>query len=102
MVTPAARLDDMMGALRAILDDAVAGKIAPGYRVSAGTTQRFVYEVVARLEDGGFARPLWLRGLILEANQRYIDAVRVPSTRTKPWQVACAVAEADHVGTMRN
>lgn len=85
-----------------ISEDIRAETLSRGWGPFAATSERFLTELVARLEDGRFHDPRWVRELLIEADLLYIAAVRVPATRTAPWKIAAAAIEREHKPVMRN
>lgn len=96
------RLDDLVQLIRDVAHDARHGAIAPGWLPFATTSERFVLELTARLDDGGFSDPAWVRELLIDADARFLDAVRVPAQRPEPWRLAARAIERDAQPVMRN
>jgi Family of unknown function (DUF5995) len=96
------RLDDLVQEIHDVVRDATAGTLAPGWLPFAVTSERFVLELVARLYDGGFADPAWVRELLLDADRRFLEAVRTPALRPAPWRAAAEALEQDAQPQMRN
>jgi hypothetical protein len=96
------RIDDLVQSLDSLATDAERGQVARGHLVFARTSLRFVLELAARLEDGRFDDPDWVRGLLLEVDDRYVQIVRGAVPRPAPWQVACGVAATDPARAMKN
>ncbi len=87
------RLDETVHAMEAIVADVKAGLLPRDYGFFALCSLRFVVDLVQHLEDGGFHDPAWIRGLALDADQRYVDGVRnAPGARPGPWKLAFDVA----------
>ena len=82
--------------------DVRRGALSRGWGPFAATSERFLTELIARLDDGGFHDPRWVRELLIEADILYVQAVRVPALRTPAWQIAGAAIEREHKPVMRN
>ena len=87
------RLDEIVRGLEQVLADITARRLPADYAPFALCSLRFVVELIARLEDGRFHDPTWVRTLALDADQRYLAAVRDPAARPGPWRVAFDVAD---------
>lgn len=96
------RLDDLVQQMSLIRSDIETGALSRGWGPFAATSERFLTELVARLEDGGFHDPPWVRELLIEADILYIAALRMPATRTPPWRLAGAAIEREHKPVLRN
>lgn len=96
------RLDDLVQQVSAIGQDVRAGTLSRGWGPFAATSERFLAELIARLEDGGFHDPLWVRELLIEADVLYLAAVRNAAARTPAWKIAAAAVEREHKPIMRN
>lgn len=89
--------------MNAIVKDVAAGALPRDYGIFAITSLRFAVELVAHLEDGGFHNPAWVRSLALDADTRYLNAVRnVSGARPPPWQLAFDVADRGEHKAVRN
>lgn len=96
------RLDDLVQQVSAVGHDVRAGTLSRGWGPFAACSERFLTELVARLEDGRFHDPIWVRELLIEADVLYLAAVRNVAARTPAWQVGAAAIEREHKPVMRN
>jgi len=96
------RLDDLVFGMERALADIDAGLLAADLRPFAGCSLTFCGQIIARLEDGRFEDPLWIRALAIDADQRYLKALRDPAARPGPWRVAFDVAAKGSGKRMRN
>jgi hypothetical protein len=96
------RLDDIVHAYRDVVRETQTGALPADVGPFALTSLRFVGELIARLEDGRFHHPVFVRRLALDANTRYLDAIYDPTSRPGPWKVAMDIAARGEGKTMRN
>jgi hypothetical protein len=96
------RLDDIIFNIRQAVEDCESGRLPRDCKAFAETTLAFFSELVARMEDGRFEDPLFVRALTIDANPRYLRALYDPSQRPGPWKVAIRVAERGSGKKMRN
>ncbi len=96
------RLDDLVQQVSAVAQDVRTGTLSRGWGPFAVCSERFLTELVARLEDGGFHDPMWVRDLLIEADVLYLAAVRNVAARTPAWKAGAAAIEREHKPVMRN